>query len=47
VYAFDGRLSTRAFERYDFTRYVVAVPYTPEDAKQVGAAFRGAAPVFS
>lgn len=47
VYAFDGRLSTRDFERYDFTRYVVAVPYTPEDAKQVGAAFRGAGPVFS
>jgi hypothetical protein len=47
VYAFDGTLSTRAFERYDFTRYVVAVSYTPEDAKQVGAAFRGAAPVFS
>jgi hypothetical protein len=47
VYAFDGSVSTRAFERYDFTRYVVAVSYTPEEAKQVGAAFRGAGPVFS
>jgi hypothetical protein len=47
VYAFDGTASTRAFERYDFTRYVVAVPYTPEEAKEVGAAFRGAPPVFS
>jgi hypothetical protein len=47
VYAFDGTVSTKAFERYDFTRYVVAVRYTPEEAKQVGAAFRGAGPVFS
>ena len=47
VYAFDGTLSTRAFERYDFTRYVVAAKYSPEDAKQVGAAFRGAGPIFS
>jgi hypothetical protein len=47
VYAFDGTLSTKEFERYDFTRYVVAVQYTPEDAKQVGAAFRGSGPVFT
>jgi len=47
VYAFDGTLSTKEFERYDFTRYVVAVQYTPEDAKQVGAAFRGSGPLFS
>src|SRR6266545_4444473 len=35
VYAFDGTVSTRALERYDFRRYVVAVKLTPEDAKQV------------
>jgi hypothetical protein len=47
VYAFDGTVSTRALERYEFTRYVVAVRFTPEDVKQVGAAFRDAGAVFS
>ncbi len=47
VYAFEGTVTTREFERYDFTRYVVAVPYTPDQAKEVGAAFRDAGPIFS
>lgn len=47
VYAFDGIASTKELRRYEFTRYVVAVRYTPEEAKQVGAAFRGAGPIFS
>jgi hypothetical protein len=47
VYAFDGTISTPALERYDFVRYVVGVRFTPEDAKQVGAAFRGSGPLFS
>ena len=47
IYAFDGIASTKELRRYEFTRYVVAVRYTPEEAKQVGAAFRGAGPIFS
>lgn len=47
VYAFDGTVSTPELERYDFVRYVVGVRFTPEDAKQVGAAFRSSGPVFS
>jgi len=47
VYAFDGTVSTKALERNDFRRYVVAVQLTPEGAKQVAAAFRSAGPVFS
>src|SRR4029453_4810931 len=33
VYAFDGIASTKELRRYEFTRYVVAVRYTPEEAK--------------
>lgn len=41
VYAFDGTVSTQQFERYDFTKYVVAVRIEPEEAKRIGA-IRGA-----
>jgi hypothetical protein len=47
VYAFEGTVSTRVLERYDFTRYVVAARLTPEDAKQVDPAFGGMGTVFS
>jgi hypothetical protein len=41
VYAFDGTVTTRQFERYDFTKHVVAVRVEPEEAKRIGA-IRGA-----
>lgn len=46
VYAFNGTVSTEAFERYDFTRYVVAVDLNNEEVKQARAVFRAPVAIF-
>jgi hypothetical protein len=46
VYAFTGTVSTPELERYDFTRYVVAVRLSAEEAKELRAVHRAPLAVF-
>ena len=46
VYVFRGTLSTPELERYDHTRYVVAVDIQPEQIKRLRVAHRAAGPVI-
>jgi hypothetical protein len=46
VYAFRGTVSTPELERYDHTRYVVAVDIQPEQIKRLRVAQRAAGPVI-
>lgn len=46
VYAFRGTVSTQALERYDHTRYVIAVDISPSEVKRLRVAHHGARPVL-
>lgn len=46
VYRVRGMVSTKQVEKYEFTKHVVAVEFTPEMIKKAGAVATGGGPVF-
>jgi hypothetical protein len=47
VYAFDGTISTRELERFDFVRYAVAVKFERDEVKREGIVQHEPAHLFS
>lgn len=47
VYAFSGTVSTRALERYDFVKYVVATREDPAQSKRTRRIYGIPSPIFS